>query len=524
MSWKRYRKMFTSLDKPLEDESKFILGIDIGNQTSVISYWNVNRHQPEWIDVSGGYGKPSIPTVLQYIPENKEWVYGEYALLNKGFFEDITIHDPIKRLGYGEWIDIAGKPMNFPVLLSRYLQELVDICKNINPNAEIIGMVVATPTYFSELAMEEFYRAFSLAGLDQKLITMLPDRECILHSLYHQRQLEKQETILYLDYGNEAIRSGIFQIQTEKEKIQGEVYSSLFDLSLGLQKFDQKLRQLFIQIYCEHTGELSDQLQSEVLHQIDNLLYQNKAMLLQHYYQGKSMKIYFNFVHPAFQKNIQSQELEFIIAPMKEKLEQFIEDTLSKTIDKTLTEKDITKIVLSGGGFEMDWVCHRIKEKFPYISIIHSPFSEGQISAGACWAAASYLGLIDPLQIQLEDVHRVPFDIGLKVKTKRGDQFISFIEKKSFWWQKQPVCSLITQHSKTEELKLFILKRNEKGEESELGEVSLKGLPVRPKGATKLEVCCQMKNPFQIQGIIKDCGFGDFFPATDYVKEFEIQL
>ncbi len=524
MSWKRYKKIFTSLDKPLEDETKFILGIDIGNQTSVISYWNVNRQEPEWIDVSGGYGKPSIPTVLQYVPEHKEWVYGEYALLNKGFFEDITITYPVERLGYGEWIDIGGKPMNLPVLLGRYLKELVEICKNINPNGEIAGMVVATPTYFSEAAKEELYRAFSLAGLDQQLITFLPDRECILHSLYHQQELQKQETILYLDYGNESLRGGVFQIEIQEEKMQGKVISSLFDSSLGLRYLDQQLHDLFIRFYCDHTGELPENINPEILQQIDVLLYQNKAMLLQHYFQGKPMKLYFNFVHPAFQKKVEIQELENIVSPMKERIQAFIQNTLQKTIGKTIGVQEVTKVVLSGGGFEMDWVLEIMKEKFPHTPMIHSHFSEGQISLGACWAAVSYLGLASPLEIQLEDLHRLNFDVGIKVKTKKGDQFITFLEKKSFWWQDQPHRWLITQHSKSEELILYFLKRNAKGEETHLCNVPLEGIPIRPKGTTRLEIFCQMCNPYKLKGVVKDCGFGEFFPATEYTKEFEIEL
>lgn len=524
MSWKRYKKIFSSLKTPFDDETKFILGLDIGNQTSVISYWNVNRKEPEWIDISGGYGKPSIPTVMQYVPEHKEWVYGEYAVLNQGFFEDITITYPVKRLGYGEWIDIDGKPMNLPLLLSRYLKELVEMCRNINPNGEIAGMVVATPTYFSDEAKEEFYRAFSLAGLEQQLICFLPHRECILHSLYHQEMLQEEEKILYIDYGMESLRSGIFHTYTQKEEMKGEVLSSLFDFSLGLQNFEEKLRRFFIELYCEETQEQPDQLTRETIQQIEILLYHNKAMLLQQYFQGKSMKLYFNFVHPAFQKTIEKGQLEKIIKPFQEQIEEFLKKALNKTMTEPLLPHQITKVVLSGGGFEMDWALQTIKDKFPHIPMIYDSFSEGQISHGACWAAASYLGLAAPLDIQLEDQHRLTVDLGIKIETKKGDQFIPFVEKKSFWWHDYETISFITQHEEEEELTLHWYQRNGKGEESYLGEVVLDNLPTRPRGATRIDISYWMDNPYKLSGIIKDRGFGEFFPATDYEKKFEVIL
>ena len=107
MSWKLFKKQLSS--KELDDETRFILGIDIGTRATKIAIWNVNRKQAELIDMSGGYGNPSIPTVMQYIPENKEWVFGEYALLNKRDFDDITINNIISKLGTKELIEISGK-------------------------------------------------------------------------------------------------------------------------------------------------------------------------------------------------------------------------------------------------------------------------------------------------------------------------------------------------------------------------------------------------------------------------------
>ena len=70
MSWKIFKKQIASID--FNDETKFILGIDIGTKSTKVAIWNVNRKVAELIDMSGGYGNPSIPTVMQYIPENRE--------------------------------------------------------------------------------------------------------------------------------------------------------------------------------------------------------------------------------------------------------------------------------------------------------------------------------------------------------------------------------------------------------------------------------------------------------------------
>lgn len=81
MSWKYYKKQF---ENGGADENKFILGLDLGSSSSSIAFFNTITEEPELIDLSGGYGKPSMPSVIQYIPETREWVFGEYAILKIG--------------------------------------------------------------------------------------------------------------------------------------------------------------------------------------------------------------------------------------------------------------------------------------------------------------------------------------------------------------------------------------------------------------------------------------------------------
>ena len=128
-------------------DDQFILGIDLGDSTSSICYFDINRKTPEIIDISGGYGKANMPTVVQYIPKTKEWVFGEYAILNKGIEDEITFSSIIDKLGKKEYVEIDGKLETVVGLIGLYLKELIDNCKNINPRADIAGIVVAIPHY-----------------------------------------------------------------------------------------------------------------------------------------------------------------------------------------------------------------------------------------------------------------------------------------------------------------------------------------------------------------------------------------
>lgn len=523
MSWKIFRKQIEATD--FKDETKFILGIDIGTRATKVAIWNVNRRQAELIDMSGGYGNPSIPTVMQYIPENREWVYGEYALLNRGYFEDITIHNLLSKLGTKELIDISGKPMNIPSLLSRYIKEIIEMCKNINPNGEVIGVVAAVPDYFSEGAREELKRAFAMAGLDKVLITLMSYRECILRYLYFENDLISKENILFMDYGGQQIRGGLIKVNPKDNvNIECESLSFLFDSSLGGRKLDHLLRELFIDFYCNEIGILKTQLTEEIIHQIEVFAYQNKSLLFQNYYKRKPTKLYFNFAYPAFQKTATIEDLNKWIEPFSVSIKEFIKDLLDKTINGVINKEEVQKVIAVGGGFEMNWMKELLENEFSEIPIISPKEAEGTVALGACIGAASYLRIIPERIIKLSDNHRLTSDIGIKGVFERKSRFIPIIEKSTFWWQKSKPKTFILDIGKENFLDIPIYKRNELGEIIQIHTIELSNLPNRPSRTIRLKFSMEFRQYDQIETEIKDCGFGDLFPPSEYTQTFIIGL
>jgi len=201
VNWKKYKEMPSDAK---QNEVYYIIGLDIGNDSSCMAFYNLSERVPETIDLSGGYGKPSVPTVMQYISETKEWVFGEYAILNRGVGTEVTMSALMERLGRFDYIDVDGKAMSVANVLALFVKELLSNVKNINPKAEIVGIVAAVPAYFSEQAHEEFERVFKLAGYEKELIGFVPDRECVLAHYYQGErisEIEKARTLanpLYL--------------------------------------------------------------------------------------------------------------------------------------------------------------------------------------------------------------------------------------------------------------------------------------------------------------------------------------
>lgn len=522
MNWKYLKKEIAKLGTQFSDESKFILGIDIGNSTSTISYWNMNLNEPQLIDISGGYGNPSMPTVVQYVPANKEWIFGEYALLNKGDFENFTFTNLVDRLGTKELLEVDGKAISIPQLLSRYIKALIESCTNINPNAEVAGIVAAIPMYINEAAKDELQRAINLAGFEKEFIKFVPDRECAIKYYYYQEESVQAEKIIILDYGGRELRGGVYEITPNRDSLDIIALSSMVNEELGTQEIDNMVKDLFVSYYCRETETSLNDINKTIMSQLEAFAYQNRNILFQN--NNRNIKLYFNFAFPAFQKNISSQENLAFTAPLQEKLKLFLKSICTKVISKPINPSDINKVICLGGGFEMKWAKEAVEQTFINSKIITMKGSKGITSQGACISAVIELGLLDNRKYNIKDFNIVNFDIGVKAVLDKREQFIALIEKGSFWWQKQNEKIFILNCDTDKNPYIEIFSRNDIGEEISLGTLNLSGLPKRPKKTTRLKVGISFKQYDIVTIKIEDYGFGELFKASDFHKNIEIKI
>jgi len=537
MNWKTYK------DLPLSEkynETYYIIGIDIGDDSTGLAFYNLYESAPEPIDPSGGYGKPSIPTVMQYIPETKEWVFGEYAILNQSGGTEITIQSLTCRLGHFDYMDIDGKSVSVASILGIFIRELLASVRNINPKAVIVGIVTAVPAYLSEPAQDELIRAFKLAGYEKELIALVPDRECVLQH-YFQDSPPKEEKVLILDYGSREVRGGVYA--TGKDKSVKSL-SSIFDNSIGTGMVDDDVYGLFKSYYhaeCErnlknakanpggHVSEDDAYSPAQLDEQLTAFAYQHKDILFQKNIRSKPAKLYFNFVYPPFQQTIDYTETEMLIKPYLQQFSRFIRDTLEKTLGldaakssraKAISPREINAVICVGGGFEMLWVREAVQAVFTASQIRMYKNSKLVTAEGAALVAARMLGVTKGHSISVEDNHRLPADIGLST----GDAFLPLALKGNFWWQKHQPALVIVNSPVSGELRLALAERTPTGEARQLADYNLKGLPARPKGTTRLKFGVSFKSNTDMTLNIEDLGFGELFPKTGYTGEFAVRL
>ena len=523
MAWQAYQKQFETRKM---DESHFVLGIDLGNAMSSIAYFDVLRQAPEVIDMSGGYGKPSAPTVLQFSPDTQEWVFGEYAVLNQGLGNEQIFRGLLERLGKNESVEVNGEEMSAAHILGLYCKELVAMCKSLNPKAEIAGIVAAVPSDMNAATQADYLAAFREAGMADDLIALVPDRECILHRHYSDG-LAAPEKVLLLDFGSRALRGGIYDVRLDADGIAVDCVSSLFDETIGVEQVNARVQEWFTDFYCEQAQIAKDALTKQTLAQLSVFAYQNKDLLFRKAIGAKPIKLYYNFAYPPMQQTVSAADVQAVIAPFAEAFAGFLKDVFAKTlrVDDALRAGDIQTVLCTGGGFEMLWARAFVQEAFRDSKVVFFKNAKGVTAEGASLMAAVRMGVIPPRSVRLTDRHMLAADIGVQVQRWQEAQFVPLAERFSFWWQRRdPVQFLLNEPTGGRETAIELFRREADGTVRPIASALLDGLPERPAGTTKLAVSLQFDAYDKLRIAVKDVGFGELFPKTEFEKIFLVQI
>lgn len=501
------------------DETKFIIGLDIGNSDTALSFFDFNTNKVEQLDISGGYGKASVPTVVQYINDTGEWVFGEYALMNKPLSDSITFDNLILKLGKKNSYTVGKNVFTHSFILSLFIKEVIGNIKNINPNAEIIGISVSVP-YLSEDGEEEFLRAFSEAGYYDKLIGFFSEKECILNKYCFEEE-KIPSKIITLDFGSREIRCGFYNIFESENEIAVNIVSAFGEKNISTSIIEKKVYDIFEGYFKENTKESNiskfHKLQLEAfVYQYKNLIFKSK----------KGIKLYFNFVYPPFQKTIEKYDIENITLEFKGSFYKFLEDIFEKMEDDNSGKMgfNIDKVICCGGGFEMNWIKQVVVDIFGESRSVIYKNPKNILSYGACLIAAKYFNVIKSKKIIFSENITLTQDIGLIFCDKdNGSKFIPFIEKNSFWRQKFKSKSVIINEI-DEPPCLNVFKKDKDGNLIIVGRIILDDLPKRPKGTNCFDILFEFIEYNKLNIKIKDMGFGDFFKKTDYERNVIIDI
>lgn len=513
-------------------EDWYVLGIDLGTTNSIISYWNNFSKSPEPIDISNGFGKIPLPSVVQYRADAElggEWVIGEEAYRSIKIYPESTIRSIKRKMGTNETVVIDGKNYLPEEITAKILKELIKHCYSLNPKAEIAGLVVSVPYDFDDAAKKATMKACELAGLKDKLITLIEEPKAALLAYNFRHKLLQDEKIMVFDFGGGTLDITIFEVVERSEKtIKLQVISESGEAYHGGDNVDEILSNKCFEYIFNKTGQIRNDISLENQVEISVRARETKERL-----SGlKSYRVPFTFCIPPFVEQITREEFEDLIKDFSEQTKKLVLKSLKYAYKGSLSPNSISRVLLEGGSSSMPWVKEMLLSIFKdehKIYISDKPAFD--ISLGATFYSAMKMGLLNEPDIESEKLSvefevTVPHDIGLEISSQDKKDFFPMIKRGTPYSLGKKDKTFVLSGDDMTVFSLKILERINKEdcfEECKLiGEILISGLPKRPSGKTKLKIILQVEEEGGlVKGRVEDLGFNDEYSPSNFQVNFD---
>jgi molecular chaperone DnaK len=532
LNWEAYKKQIE--EKGSLPEDWYVLGIDLGTTNSIISFWDNANRRPEPIDISNGFGKIPLPSVVQYRhdEDESEWVVGEEAYRSMKIYPETTIRSIKRKMGTDERIMLGGESYLPEDIAAKILQELVAHAQSLNPKAEVAGLVVSVPYDFDDAAKKATMRACEIAGLSEKLICLIEEPKAAALAYNFRHQLNKGEKIMVFDFGGGTLDITLFHvIERDETRIKLQVISEGGEAYHGGDNIDDTLVTECFTYIKNKTGQESADIAIE--NQVELVVRAREAK--ERLSGVKSFRIPFTFCIPPFVEQLTREQFHSLIKPFIEKTRKLVLKALRETYTGGLLAGDIDRVLLEGGSSQMPWVKEMLTDIFNDENKIYTSERPAlDIALGATYYAAMKMGLLAQPDMESEKITvefevTVPHDIGLELGGETRRSFFPMIRRGTSYMLAKKSHVFTLSGDQPEDMTAFDLRLLERIHQDDpfeacklIGELSIQGLPERPSGKTKLKITLMVEEEGGlVKGSVEDMGFGDEYPALGFKEHFD---
>ncbi len=530
MDFNYYRKKI--IEEKKYDDNWFILGIDLGTTNTVVSYWNAKKDKPVTIDMSDGFGKIPMPSVVQYREESKEWIVGYEAYNTLKIYDETTIRSVKRKMGTDENISLGSIQSTPEEITAKILNKIIDACYKLNPNAEIAGVIITVPYSFDNSAKRATLKACEIAGIKENIVALVEEPKAATLAYSLRCDLVKDEKVLVFDFGGGTLDLTLFKVsQSDENNVMLNVISEGGKAFHGGDNIDEILLTEAFKLINQKTGKSKTEINNQ--HKVDLFLkvVDGKERLS----KMQKTKIPYTFCVPPFIQSLTKEEYESLIFDFIEETRNIVLKCLKDAYDGAIMPSDLDKIILLGGSSKNIWVKDLLTnifkdEKKVYVS--EKPALD--ISTGATYLCAMKMGIINEKnisstrrEVQFETV--VPHDVGLIIKRGTKKKFVPLIQRGTPYQLAKKSKTFTLSANTEDEMTVFDIKFFERINVNDdlkdcrlIGEVSFCNLPKRPSGKTKLKITVTVSEESGLlKGIVEDLGYKNEYEPSGYKEMFE---
>ena len=191
---------------------------------------------------------------------------------------------------------------------------------------------------------------------------------------------------------------------------------------------------------------------------------------------------------------------------------------LCSCADRILQKRLFSSIVLTGKGFETtEWAPEFMRQ----ICSRRRVFVETSLfSKGALYKASDYLLEKSAYSFTCICEGRLKTTVSLRVLNRDKESQLVLAAAGDNWYEAKSTVEFIVAGAPELEFTITPLDPRKK----KLVKIPLDGFPKRPDRTTRIEVSLGFSDEKTMAVVIRDLGFGEFFPATDTVVKQEVLL
>ena len=211
-------------------KNKAVVGFDLGNDYSQISYCRADQSMPDTMSLVMGEEQYNIPTVLgrrHGADESSAWSIGKEALKDVSEGKAVLVEDLVLLAKNNVSVKVENEDITADALLAVFIRKTLAVL-SMYVRTEDIEAIAFTMRDMNSQLMENVKKAAQQAGLKEKRLYFLSHEDCFFQYMIHQPQEMWIHDVLLYDYRSDGVKSYLLQMNRKTNPVACFIESDLF--------------------------------------------------------------------------------------------------------------------------------------------------------------------------------------------------------------------------------------------------------------------------------------------------------